>query len=41
MKNLSIEYAHIYTNDKIGEEHELAYRKGTKLELILRKKNNL
>lgn len=26
MKNLSIEYAHIYTNDKIGEEHELSLK---------------
>lgn len=24
MKNLSIEYAHIYTNDKIGKEHEVS-----------------
>lgn len=24
MKNLSIEYAHIYTNNKIGEEHALS-----------------
>ncbi len=26
MKSLSIEYAHIYTNDKIGEEHELSLK---------------
>lgn len=26
MKTLSIEYAHIYTNDKIGEEHELSLK---------------
>jgi hypothetical protein len=24
MRDLSIEYAHIYTNDRIGEEHELS-----------------
>ncbi len=24
MKSLSIEYSHIYTNDKIGQEHELS-----------------
>ncbi len=26
MKSLSIEYAHIYTNDKIGQEHELSLK---------------
>ncbi len=26
MKSLSIEYSHIYTNDKIGEEHELSLK---------------
>lgn len=26
MKDVSIEYAHIYTNSKIGEEHELSLR---------------
>ncbi|MEX2008125.1 MAG: hypothetical protein WD850_01380 [Candidatus Spechtbacterales bacterium] len=24
MKDISVEYAHIYTNDKIGEEHQLS-----------------
>lgn len=26
MKEISIEYAHIYTNDKIGDEHELSLK---------------
>ena len=32
MKEISIEYAHIYTNDKIGEEHELSLKLLTELE---------
>lgn len=32
MKKISIEYAHIYTNDKVGEDHELSLRLLTELE---------
>lgn len=32
MKEISIEYAHIYTNDKIGEEHELSLKVLSELE---------
>src|SRR3989344_1290027 len=31
MKDVSIEYAHIYTNSKIGEEHELSLRELAKV----------
>lgn len=39
MKDVSIEYAHIYTNNKIGKEHEVSLEVLEKLRKELEEKN--